>query len=356
MRRATLAALLIAALAALAPAARAQTPTQTPAELLLARGVQAARDLDYDSAATLLRASLAHPTAARLADADRLNALVYLGAIEVYRTHRDSAASAFRRVLALNPRYRIDQVVFPPEVTGLFDEVRRTTRIVLVVVPPRSEFAAGLDRLSVHLVAAAPHRATAVIAREGGARVRTLLDGIIRDSMDLPWDANDSLGTAVANGRYVLRVMSRDDDGQTVRTVVVPLDIRTERRDTLPLPHPPADSLLLPEHSPGGGGTRSLVTGLLTAAAIVALPALVNSGGDASSTRFVVAGVASAAGIVGASHQRRPQPIPENIATNEALRLAWRRQVEFVHADNIARRRDTRVLVIAGAASTLGSP
>ncbi|MFI5280903.1 MAG: hypothetical protein ACHQU1_10425 [Gemmatimonadales bacterium] len=61
-------------------------------------------------------------------------------------------------------------------------------------------------------------------------------------------------------------------------------------------------------------------------------------------------------GLVGFAAQRRPQPIPQNIAANQALRLGWQRQVDQVRADNAARRRDTRLVITAGAAQALGSP
>jgi hypothetical protein len=349
-----IAGLCLAALAAtgVTRAARAQTP----AERLIAQGVQAERDLDYDSAATLLRMGLAHSTAVQLGEADRSRALVHLGATEVFRGRRDSAGAAFRRLLAANPRYRIDQLVFPPEVAAVFEDARRNSRAVLVALPPRTELIDARDRLIIHLVAAWPHPVTVSIVQGNGGSTRTLYAGNVTDSLDVPWDGRDSTGLPATTGRYLLRVTSRGSDNAAVRTVAVPLDLRTSSRDTALLPQPLPDSLFRPEHTSGGSGVGALLTGALAAVSVVALPSFANARADAGSARFVVAGAVSVTGLVGFVAQRRPQPIRENIAANQALRLGWQQQVDQVRADNAARRRDTRLVITAGTAQALGSP
>ena len=54
--------------------------------------------------------------------------------------------AAFERLLFLDPRYRPDQLVFPPEVSSLFEEVRLRTRAVAVSVPPRRRTACSVGR------------------------------------------------------------------------------------------------------------------------------------------------------------------------------------------------------------------
>jgi len=151
-------------------------------------------------------------------------------------------------------------------------------------------------------------------------------------------------------------VTSRGADNAAVRTVSVPLDLFTTIRDTVPLPLPPSDSLLRPEHTSGKSGVAALLGSALAAAAVVALPAFANARADAGSGRFVVAGAVGVSGLVGFAAQRRPQPIAENIAANQAARLGWQRQVEQVRADNAARRRDVRLVITAGTAQAVGSP
>jgi len=94
--------------------------------------VRAYRDLEFDAAARLLRRVLTPPLAIGLDDAERARALTYLGAAEHYRGRQDSAIAVFRRLIALAPRHRPDTLIFPPEITRLYDAVRSSAG-----VPPR---------------------------------------------------------------------------------------------------------------------------------------------------------------------------------------------------------------------------
>ena len=94
--------------------------------------VRAYRDLEFDAAARMLRRVLTPPLAIGLDDAERARALTYLGAAEHYRGRQDSAIAVFRRLIALAPRHRPDTLIFPPEVTRLYDAVRSSAG-----VPPR---------------------------------------------------------------------------------------------------------------------------------------------------------------------------------------------------------------------------
>ena len=100
------------------------------ADELLAQGVRAYQGLEYDAAAGLLRRSLGLTGERPLVDSGRVRAYMYLGATEIFRGRRDSALTAFRRLVLLDPRYRTDQLVFPPEVTNTFDAVRRAVPAV----------------------------------------------------------------------------------------------------------------------------------------------------------------------------------------------------------------------------------
>ena len=86
--------------------------------------VRAYRDLEFDAAARMLRRVLTPPLAIGLDDSGRARALTYLGAAEHYRGRQDSAIAVFRRLVALAPRHRPDTLIFPPEITRLYDTVR----------------------------------------------------------------------------------------------------------------------------------------------------------------------------------------------------------------------------------------
>ena len=337
--RATLLALLTVSLAC---AARAQSPAEQ-----LARGIRAYGDLDYDSAAQILRTALALPGPPPLTDAERARGLVHLGATEFFRERRDSAGAAFQRLLLLDPRYRPDQLVFPPEVSSLFQEVRLRTRAVAVTVPPLSRIDAAGDRVVAWLYATSYHQIDVAVLRANGVLVRSVYTGGAGDSLQLLWDGRTDDGASAEAGSYQLRVDSRGADGRVVRSLVVPLDVERVRVDTLPLP-PSPDALLKPERVAGGSGVRALVSGLVGAAAVMALPAVVAGGSRGMAERFAVAGAFGAAGLAASQSQRRSQPIPENIAANQAVRLVWQRQGEAVHAANSVKRQEVHLVVRAG--------
>jgi hypothetical protein len=348
--RAALALALVILAGAAAGAARAQTPAEQ-----VARGIRAYQNLDYDSASVMLATALTQQDSA-LADSDRARGLVYLGASELYREHRDSAAALFGRLLRLDPRYHIDQLVFPPEVTGLFQQVRLVTRAVAVVVPPVSDLHSAGQALSIRLYATTLHPVDVAVLRPNGMQLRSLYQGGVGDSLQLSWDGRAADGSAPDSGRYLLQVDSRGSDGHVVRSVVLTLDITRVRPDPLPMPAPPADSLFRRETAPGGSGLRALVTGLAAAAAVAVLPAIVTSWSSASTDRFVVAGGLGLAGILGFQGLRRPQPIPENIAANRALELTWQRRVDSVRAENVALQQEVRIVIRAGAGRVVEAP
>jgi len=121
--------LALALLAALPAALPAQAGSARDA---LKHAILAYQNLDFDLAATLLRRAVA----GTLSDSERVEALTYLGAAEHFRARPDSAAAAFRRLILLAPGYQPDTLIFPPEVTSVFKEVKGRTEVRVAVTPP----------------------------------------------------------------------------------------------------------------------------------------------------------------------------------------------------------------------------
>src|SRR5712691_2801464 len=183
---------------------RAQTGS---ASEVMSGAVRAYRDLDFDGAARLLRRVLTPPLANGLDDAERTRALTYLGAAEHYRQRRDSAIAVFYRLVLLAPRHRPDTLIFPPEVTRLYDEVRSRTTVVAVRVPADTEFSVE-GRLVAWLYPSTPHQVTVAISREDGRPLATVFAGPIGDSLDVRWNGRDSTGALVTGDRLWLTVAS----------------------------------------------------------------------------------------------------------------------------------------------------
>src|SRR5213082_2690464 len=136
---------------ALLLAAASRLPAQS-ANDLLQQGVRAYQRLEYDAAVALLRESLLRRQPMALADSERARALSYLAATELFQQQRDSAAAAFRDLVRLDPRYRPDELIFPPQVTNLYEEVRRSTKVLSVQVPPVTELHARIEWFTARLV------------------------------------------------------------------------------------------------------------------------------------------------------------------------------------------------------------
>lgn len=341
-------ALLLAALAIVVSAAPKPVPAQSGPELL-AQGVRAYQNLDYDAATGFLRRSLAATPA--LADTTRARALSYLGATEVFRGRRDSAAAVFRRLVLLDPRYRPDELIFPPDVSNAFEAIRRITKAVAVAAPADTEIQLGDEFYSVRLYGSSFHEVAVAVVRETGRPLRQLYTGPIGDSLVVRWDGLDSAGTAPATGRFFLVVSSRDAQGRVLRQVQEPLEARLRIPDTLPLPAPIPDSTLLPERGPRGPALRSLGAGLGAGVVVVLLPSVMASGSNATQARFVVAGAVSLSGVYGFLAQRPGRPLEANVVANRALRDAWERRRDQVVQENATRRRDLRLRIVTGPAT-----
>ena len=314
---------------------------------LLQQGVRAYQRLEYDAAVALLRESLSRRMAGVLADSQRARALSYLAATQLFQQQRDSAAAAFRELVRLDPRYRPDELIFPPQVTNLFDEVRRATKVLTVQVPPATELHPRLEWFTARLVTTSLQTVTATLARDDGTPVRTVYDGPVADSLLVKWDGLTTGGDLPEEGRYILRVTPRPETADGPRPLQVTLDITQVTPDTLSWPAPPTAPPLLPERTSATPALGSLGAAALAGGAVVALPALFGRNADATGARFAVAAAVSVAGIVGFfAHQ--PRPIEDNIRKNAPARADWQRRVEAVKAENAKRRGSARLVIRAG--------
>ena len=277
---------------------------------------------------------------------------MHLGATELFRGRRDSAGDAFRTLLLADPRYRPDDLVFPPEVSAAFHEVRLGVRAIAVVVPADIELRTVSDRVPIRIYASALHEIRVFVVGTDAVRVTDVLhDGAVGDSLEVLWSARDSVGRAHPAGRYSLRVVSRGPNGREEREVRIPLDVDRFTVDTLSAPPPLEPSQLRPEMTTPVRTTRPLLIGIVTAATAAFLPSVAGAESGGSSLRFGVAGLAGIAGVVGTMTSARPRAIPENIESNRVARAAWEQEVQRIERENAARRAAPRLRVRAGRAT-----
>lgn len=318
-------------------------------------GVRAYQDLEFDAAASFLRRALAEDPSGQLPDSLRKQALSYLAAAEIFRGNNDSAEAVFERLVLLDVRYQPDPLVFPPEVTNVWDEVRRNTPAVTIAAPDSMEFRFGDGGFSASLYASSFHQVTAELQSPTGLVISSLYRGPLADSLQVNWDGRSRAGSLAGPGLKYIVVTSRDQGGTPVRTARLPIEFEVVRPDTLPIPPRPADSLLLPERRASQPGIESLLGGLLVGAAVVALPSALVSGSSVEGARLGIAVGAVVAGVAGFASRLPGEPLEQNISANEELLQGWRSRVEAVRSQNEAAKSDVRVRITTRPQETASS-
>jgi hypothetical protein len=309
------------------------------ASATLTQGVRAYDDLEFEQAAGLLRRALAVQGSAALSATDASRALIYLTATELLRDRRDSARAIARRLVIRNPRFRPDELVFPPQLLLLYEVVRRATPAVTGQEPADTAIRPGNEAMTVRLYASSVHDIAAALVALDGRVVRTLYRGPIGDSLVVRWNGLDSAGTSPPpSGSYVLTVSSFNRDGRVVRILRMPVEVLPGPTDTLAHPPPPADTVLLPERQPIGPALRVLAPGVLGGVGVAVLPGLVARGEKPSGARFVIGGTVTLASIAAFVSHRPGRQIPANFAHNRAIH-DWRRAAADVARRNAERGR-----------------
>lgn len=310
---------------------------------VVTQALRAYRSMEYDVAALMLRHGLDATGPDTLPLGERADAYVYLGATELFLGRRDSAAAAFRRALAIDPRYRPHRLTFPPEVTSLFDAARLGTAYLRLDGPTDTTIVPGEKDYVVRLYASAPLEVTVDLGSANGRPLRHLYAGPVSDSLDVHWDGLGADRLTPVDGSLVLEAKTMRSSGSTP-TVRMPLVAQRVGGDARPDP-PMPDSLLLPERVPAGPGLRALAGGVLTGLAAVVLPSLVARGSPATPARLAVGGALGLAGVVGLIRQRPGGTISANIATNRATREAWKLRIDQTRAENRASSAPRRVRI-----------
>lgn len=323
----------LCAVALTAPAARAQSP-----ERALDQGIKAYRELEMESAGWLLRQAIA---STRLDARKRVRALSYLGAAEFYRDRRDSALSAYRQLVDLEPYHRLDRLVFGPDVQAIFEEARRLTPVVEVSAS-RTSFPSGTAGLPVRMRANTPHVVVVTAEAVNGSAADTVFRERIRDTATAYWKATARPGGHAPVGDFVISVTSLDGRGGVQRRVTLPVRVSRSPSDPLGTPTPPT---MLPERSPWGPGIGRLVLGLGAATAAYYLTPRVS---DSRGLQLFLTQGFAAAGIVGFVVSRPGRPLPENVVANRIAQEQYEARVARVQRENQRRAEGGTVYVEVG--------
>jgi hypothetical protein len=253
----------------------------------------------------------------------------------------------------LDPRAHPDPLVFPPEVTTIYDFAREATKVVTAVVRDTS-IRLGADRFRAQLFASSFHQIIATLEREDGFTVRTLYAGPISDTLQVFWTGEDTVFLQNDSGRLVFSVTSLTNVGRQSRVLRVPMDLVLGPQDTLPTPTPIPDSLFLPERESAAPGFRAMVRGAGVGLLVGMLPALVAGGNTPSGSRYAVAGGLTLAGVVGFLKHRPGKALPDNIAANEELRGGLQAQIDMTAQENAIRVLQKRLDIHPGPTEIIG--
>lgn len=333
--------MLALAFVAVAPPLAAQSLAN-----LLDSGIRAYQNLEFPLAERVLARTATEATAA---DSTSLaqQARMYLGATEIFLKNSDSAFATFRRMVLADPRYEADELVFPPQVTSVFDSARSVTPAVSLGVPTDTVLTGTSPALSITVYPSTLHRVVLTVMDASGAHPVVLLSGLVADSAVEHWTVPPP---APGGTRFRIVAQSMDLNGGVLRSVTVPIRVAPNPPDTLALPAAPADSLFLPEHAHDDLGVTSLAAGIGVGAALAVLAPAVAPGGHLTPARFAVAGTVGIAGIIGFFTHKPGRTLDANVAANRAIRQAWTAHRDSVAAVNLRRRRAAGVVVRAGAA------
>lgn len=325
----------------LAPPSAAQAPAT-----LLSEGVAAYENLEFALAARLLRRAVFPEAEPALSQADTERALVYLGASEVLLDQRSDAVQTFRTLVLANPRYRPDELVFPPRVTRVYSEVLETTKAVDVEAPSRALLVTRRERIGFRVFPTSEHRIRATIVTNEGAVVRVLYDGVIEGPRTLAWDGVDGRGRPPAPGNFRLEIESMVTQGSTLRSVWMPITLEERPMEVVATPTEPPVSVLKREQRSAAPGLSILVPSIVVSAVLI-VPAL-GSDAENSGARIAVGGAVALGGLVGFVLMRPGADLPDNVAYNDSVRAEWRRSAAVVERENREREGVTRFMVYTG--------
>lgn len=158
---------------------RAQPAGGDEARVALSEGRRRYADLDFDAAVEALRRALAAPG---LSEAERLEALEYLGCAYVVLERNDSARSAFGEMLRLDPYRVLREPTGSPRIRSFVDRLRARLvpdaaldeRVVVRIQAPRRMRSGERARVRVEIRGPLDVASATLTTRHGDAEARTI--------------------------------------------------------------------------------------------------------------------------------------------------------------------------------------
>ena len=191
-------------------------PSFAAALALLDTGIADYQAGSPDSAGMWLRSALRMRGPDSLPSSLQARALTYLAAAEFMRGRRDSSVVVMRQLLQAHPRVQPDSAAFPASLISLYKSVRSTLHGVVRVRSTER----GVELV---IIAFTPHRLGVGVETGSGTPLLELFDGIVRDSVTVPWEGTKADGTLVSAGPYKLVLIAFNEQGGIAKSVRFPV-------------------------------------------------------------------------------------------------------------------------------------
>lgn len=325
-------------------ALRGQTPAPGVQNATLRRAMNAYESLDFPQVIVLGRAALRE----RLSAPERARAEELLGFAFSATNQPDSAISAFKEAILLDPDRQLDPRRVSPRITGYFNAALGQVLVVRQVKIDSARFISGTAG------AGAPVRFTVTAP----ARVRTraisgpntlLIDSsIVVGTLNLKWAGTMPNGDPVPAGRWTI-VVDAFGAGQSVFSASQEVQVTVGAVDTLPHLTALPGYTELPETEIPPQSGRPLGLALLYTGAAGAGALALNNGdlGTSTGREIGVAAVAAlVTGFVMTLKKPAPRPALGNIQYNKLLREQLARRNADITQQNSQLRRQVQITVI----------
>jgi hypothetical protein len=328
-------------------AARAQTIENAA----LRRAQQAYDNLEYRQVLSLARAALRE----RLTGSERARAYELLGFTYGAMDSILKAVDAFKQVVLIDPERQLDPNRVSPKAYSAFDVALRQVLLVRQLRVDSTTFVGGQGAVPIRFAVTQPAR---VVTRAIGSGRSFLIDsGAWNGQVNLTWPARLANGDPVPAGNYTVVVEARL--GQNAFSGSQPIRLSHGMVDTLPHLTSLPGYQYLPETEVPPQSWRPLgLAFLYTGGALIGTLGLESSSLGSSSKRelAVVGGAALATGLVMTLRKPAPRPAAANILYNRLLRDQIARRNQEIERENVARRQQVQLTVVALPKPTGGVP
>jgi len=335
-------------LALLAPAAVAAQ--QTVQNATLQQAIQAYEALDFPKVIVQGRAALRQ----RLTAAERARAEELLGFAFSATSQPDSAISAFREAILLDPDRQLDPRRVSPRITGYFNAALGQVLVVRQLKVDSARFISGAagSGVPIRFTVTSPAR---VRTRAINGNNALLIDSsIVAGTLNLRWTGMLANGDPVPGGKWTI-VVEAFGAGQNTFSVSQEVQVTAGAVDTVPhltaLPgYTELPETEIPPQSGRPLGIALLYSGFAGAGALA-----LNNGDLGTSTGReigVAAGAALITGFVMMLKKPAPRPALGNIQYNRLLKEQLARRNTDIAQQNAQLRRQVQLSVVPIARGT----